>query len=67
MHVQPWRLYFKGGWGSGTGWADHQVAWLELRGRRVSVAIFTQHNPSHSYGNATLRGVAGRLLRGLPR
>lgn len=26
--VRPlgWRLYFKGGWGSGTGWVDHQVA-----------------------------------------
>ncbi len=55
------------GWGGGTGWADHQVAWLEHRGQRVSVAIFTQHNPSHRYGNETLRGVAGRLLRGLPR
>jgi len=67
VRVRPWRLYFKGGWGGGHGWVDHQVAWLERRGRRVSLAIFTQHNPSHSYGNATLRGVAARLLRGLPR
>ena len=67
VHVRPWRLFFKGGWGSATGWTDHQVAWLEHRGERVSLAIFTQRNPSHAYGNETLRGVAARLLRGLPR
>ena len=33
--VRPcgWALYFKGGWGSGSGWADRQVALLR-RGRR---------------------------------
>jgi hypothetical protein len=65
--VRPrgWRLYFKGGWGSGTGWVDHQVALL-VRGReRVSVAILTHLDGSHAYGKATLRGLAKRLLRGL--
>lgn len=62
-----WRLYFKGGWGSGTGLVDHQVALLERGRRRVALAIFTRFNPSHSYGKRTLRGVAARLLRGLPR
>jgi hypothetical protein len=66
VEVRPWRLYFKGGWGSGTGAVDHQVAWLEHRGERIAVAIFTQGNPSHAYGKETLRGVAARLLRGLP-
>jgi Beta-lactamase enzyme family len=62
-----WRLYFKGGWGSGTGLVDHQVALLERGRRRVALAIFTRFNPGHSYGKRTLRGVAIRLLRGLPR
>jgi Beta-lactamase enzyme family len=60
-----WRLFLKGGWGTGTGRVDHQVALLERNGQRVSLAIFTQFDPSHSYGKATLRGVAVRLLRGL--
>ena len=60
-----WELYFKGGWGSGTGAVDHQVALLR-RGRfRVSVAVMTTANGSHAYGKATLRGVFRRLLRGL--
>ena len=67
--VEPkgWKLYFKGGWGSGTGRVDHQVAFLEEHGRRIAVAILTEFDPSHSYGKRTLKGVAGRLLRGLPR
>jgi beta-lactamase class A len=66
--VRPrgWRLYFKGGWASGTGRVDHQVALLERHGQRVSLAILTQFDPSHDYGKRTLRGVARRLLRGLP-
>jgi hypothetical protein len=65
--VRPrgWALYFKGGWGSGTGWADHQVALLRRGGRRLSVAILITSSPSHAYGEETLRGVAARLLRGL--
>jgi hypothetical protein len=60
-----WRLFFKGGWGSGTGLVDHQVALLKRGDRRVALAIFTQLDPDHSYGKKTLRGVAGRLLGGL--
>jgi hypothetical protein len=65
--VRPrgWALYFKGGWGSGTGWADHQVALLRRGRRRLSVAILITSSPSHAYGNETLRGLAARLLRGL--
>jgi len=62
-----WRLYFKGGWGSGSGRVDHQVALLKRGRRRVSLAIFTQFDPSHAYGKRTLRGLASRLLRGLGR
>ena len=60
-----WALYFKGGWGSGTGWADHQVALLRRGRRRLSVAILITSSPSHAYGNETLRGIAARLLHGL--
>ena len=65
--VRPrgWALYFKGGWGSGTGWADHQVALLRRGRRRIAVAILITSSPSHEYGNETLRGVSARLLRGL--
>jgi hypothetical protein len=65
--VRPrgWALYFKGGWGSGTGWADHQVALLRRGQRRLAVAILITSSPSHAYGKETLRGIAARLLRGL--
>jgi hypothetical protein len=65
--VRPrgWTLYFKGGWGSGSGALDHQVALLRRGKRRVAVAILTRGNPSHAYAKDTLRGVARRLLRGL--
>jgi beta-lactamase family protein len=60
-----WKLFLKGGWGSGTGLVDHQVALLKRGRRRIALAIFTQFNPDHAYGKRTLRGVAARLLRGL--
>jgi hypothetical protein len=65
--VKPygWRLYFKGGWGSGTGWVEHQVALLTRGDERVSVAILTHEDGSHRYGTETLRGIALRLLKGL--
>jgi hypothetical protein len=60
-----WQLYFKGGWGSGTGLVDHQVALLRNGDERVSVAILTEGNASHTDGKLTLRGLARRLVRGL--
>ena len=60
-----WEVFFKGGWGSGTGAVTHQVAFLESGERRVALAIFTEGSPSHAYGTRTVRGVATRLLRGL--
>jgi beta-lactamase family protein len=62
-----WHLYFKGGWATGTGRVDHQVALLSRHGRRVSLAILTEFDPSHGYGEATLKGIAGRLLKHLPK
>ena len=65
--VQPagWRLYFKGGWGSGTGAVENQVALLTNGERRISLAILTHRSRSHAYAKKTLEGVARRLLRGL--
>jgi beta-lactamase class A len=60
-----WSLHFKGGWGSGTGAVDHQVALLTRGDQRVALAIMTTADGTHAYGEQTLRGVAGRLLRGL--
>jgi hypothetical protein len=67
--VRPkgWRLYFKSGWGLGTGWVDHQVALLTRGQERVSIAMLTHLDGSHAYGKATLRGIALRLLRGLDK
>ena len=60
-----WRLYFKSGWGSGSGAVDHQGALLVRGKRRIAFAITTTSNPSHDYAKRTLRGVARRLLRAL--
>jgi hypothetical protein len=60
-----WTLHFKGGWGSGSGRVDHQVALLTRGAQRVSLAILTTAQGTHAYGRATLRGMAARLLRGL--
>lgn len=60
-----WKLFLKGGWGSGTGLVDHQVALLKDGRKRVALAIFTEAQPDHEYGKQTLRGVAARLLSGL--
>jgi Beta-lactamase enzyme family len=60
-----YKLFLKGGWGSGSGRVDHQVALLKRGRKRIALAIFTEFNPSHAYGKRTLRGVSARLLRGL--
>ena len=61
-----WHLYFKGGWGYGTGLLDHQVVLLTRGCARMSLAVLTMYDGSHPYGKATLRGIFARLLRGLP-
>jgi beta-lactamase class A len=60
-----WTAYFKGGWGSGIGLVDHQVALLARGQERVSVAVLTVTNGTHKTGKATLRGLFARVLRGL--
>jgi beta-lactamase class A len=63
---EGWKLYFKGGWGYGTGLLDHQVALLVRGCARVSIAVLTMYDGSHAYGKDTLKGIFARLLRGLP-
>ena len=61
-----WNLYFKGGWGSGTGLLDHQVVLLTRGCSRTSLAVLSMYDGSHRYGKDTLRGIFSRLLRGFP-
>jgi beta-lactamase class A len=65
LNLPDWHLYFKGGWGSGSGAVDHQVALLTRGDERVAVAVLTKDNGSHAAGKETLEGVFTRLLRGL--
>jgi hypothetical protein len=61
-----WKLYFKGGWGYGTGLIDSQVALLTRGCTRVSIAVLTMYDGSHAYGKQTLKVIFQKLLRGLP-
>ena len=61
-----WRLYFKGGWGYGTGLEDHQVALLTRGCARVAISVLTMYDGSHPYGKQTLKGIFARLLRRFP-
>jgi D-alanyl-D-alanine dipeptidase len=65
---QGWRTFFKGGWrATEAGALVHEAALFERDGRRFSLAVLTDGNPSHDYGTATLRGVARRLFGSPPR
>ena len=65
LRLPGWQLYFKGGWGAGTGEVEHQVALLRHGTIRVAVAVLITNSPSHEYAKRTLRGVFAALLRGV--
>lgn len=58
-----WKVFFKGGWASGTGRVTHQSALLESGSDRLALSVLSEWNPSHSYGTWTIRGIAARLLK----
>ena len=60
-----WSLFFKGGWGVGTGRVNHQTALLEEGRCRLGISVMTEFSPSHGYGTRTIEGVAERLTRGI--
>jgi beta-lactamase class A len=60
-----WSLYFKGGWGAGTGAVEHQVALLRRGDQRVAVAVLSLGSGSHEISRATLKGTFARALAGL--
>lgn len=62
-----WNLYFKGGWGYGTGLMDHQVVLLKRGCARISLAVLTMYDGSHAYGKDTLKGIFERLLHKFPQ
>ena len=58
-----WHTFFKGGWRTtGLGSLVHEAALFEPKGRRFSLVVLTDGNPSHDYGTETLRGVAQRVF-----
>ncbi len=57
-----YRVYFKPGW-LGAWVLANQAARLERRTVRIGLAVFTDRNPSSTYGKETVAGVTARLLR----
>jgi D-alanyl-D-alanine dipeptidase len=59
--------FFKIGWrATAAGRLVHAAGMFERDGERVSLAVFTDGNPSHDYGTDTIRGAAERAFRGVP-
>ena len=44
LELPDWRVYFKGGWGAGTGAVDHQVVLLRRGEERIAIAVLTASN-----------------------
>jgi hypothetical protein len=63
LHLPGWKLYFKGGWGAGTGEVEHQSVLLLHGPVRVAVSVLITSSPSHEYAKRTLQGVFEALLR----
>ena len=57
-----YRVYFKPGW-LGAWTLANEAARLERRRVTIGLAVFTDPNPSSTYGKETIAGVTARLLR----
>ncbi len=58
-----YQVFFKGGWRpTGLGQLVHQIARLEGHGRKFSIAVMTDGDPSMGYGIDTIQGVTAALL-----
>ena len=57
-----YRVYFKPGW-LGAWILANEAARLERERVRIGLAVFTEQNPTSSYGKDTIAGVTARLLR----
>ena len=57
-----YRVYFKPAW-LGASILANEAARLERRRVRIGLAVFTEQNPTSSYGRETIAGVTARLLR----
>ena len=60
-----WQVFFKGGW-LPMEKVFNQVARLERPGLTFTVAVLTAGEPTMSYGEQTIAGVAAALLRDAP-
>jgi hypothetical protein len=63
LRLPGWQLYFKGGWGAGTGEVEHQSVLLLHGSVRVAASVLITSSPSHAYAKQTLQGVFRALLR----
>ena len=57
-----YRVYFKPGW-LGAWMLANEAARLERDSVTIGLAVFTDGNPTSSYGKETIAGVTARLLR----
>ena len=64
LELPDWRVYFKGGWGAGTGAVDHQVALLRRGEERIAVAVLTADNGSHAAGKRRSKASSAACCRG---
>jgi hypothetical protein len=60
-----WNVFFKTGWLPEEGVVT-EVARLERRGLTFTIAVLTSGEPSMSYGQQTIEGIAARLLAHSP-